>query len=200
MLNTECQVVVNAKWEGALDAGPEDVIEQLHKLLTTQTSLVYEETESSLANENGASTVLLTSGIKTSEQHVWMYGYGGTWDQLTHKKGKMTFSYNGSTATITSESGTCQGSSHGSWSWVVDGCVRDVYEPGPASVVRRGGRGDYHCTPASSFPCNLSNPDGYYHSLYETEYGYSNGSSICYLGSGGNIVAGVTRQILQGCN
>lgn len=202
LLNAECQVVVNAKWEGVLDAGPKDVIEQLRKLLVAQTSLVYEETELPLANinVNGTPNILLTSGTKTSEQHVWMYGYGGSWDQLTHKNGKMTFSYTGSTATIISESGTCQGSSPGTWSWVVDGCVRDVYEPGPAAVVRRGGRGDYHCSPASSFPCNLSNPDGYYHSLYETEYGYSNGSSVCYLGSGGNIVAGVTNQILQGCN
>jgi hypothetical protein len=35
--------------------------------------------------------------------------------------------------------------------------------------------------------------------LYDTEYGYSNGSSQCYGGSGGTIVAGVTNQILQGC-
>lgn len=92
------------------------------------------------------------------------------------------------------------GTSPGTWDWVVDDCIRDVYEPGPASVVRRGGRGGYHCTPVGSIPCNISNPDGFYHNLYDTEYDYSDGSSQCYLGSGGNIVEGVDNQILQDCS
>jgi hypothetical protein len=83
---------------------------------------------------------------------------------------------------------------------MVDACVRTLYIPGPASIVAREGRGDYHCDPINIFPCNISNPDGYYHSLYDQENGSGNGSSSCVFWYTGVIVSGVSRQILQGCN
>lgn len=200
LLDEQCRVVVNAIWEGSLESGPPDVIKPLLQFLTTETTPLQESSRSDNSITLGGSSLASPLASKTSEQHVYMYGYGGTADQLTHKRGKLTFSYNGVSATLTSESGTCQGSNHGSWSWVVDSCLRISYVPGPATTVLREGQGDYHCSPAGSFPCNLSNPDGYYHSLVDEEDGHANGISHCYFSYSGNIVAGVKRQIVQGCN
>lgn len=200
VLDTQCQIKVNAKWDGEFNAGPSDVIDPLYILMGKESEPVFETTKSYAIKHNEMSYGILTSGSKTSEQHIWMYGYGGSWDALTHKSGKLTFSYNGSTATLTSESGSCWGSTPASWSWVVDACIRDFYAAGPGPTVGRGGRGDYHCSPTNQFPCNLSNPDGYYHSLYDTEYGYSNGTSSCTYTVSGNWVADISQEILQGCS
>ncbi len=56
--------------------------------------------------------------------------------------------------------------------------------------VRGNFRGDYHCSPRSSFPCNPSSPDGYDHSLYVHVVGWSNGRGHCWHDYTGDIVAG----------
>ena len=200
VLDTHCQAVVNAKWVGSLEEGPQDVVKPLLDLLAVASPLVSEQSGPDFVNKNEMSTsgVLAT---KTSEQHVFMYGYGGTWDKLTHKFGRITFSYNGQSATLSSQSGSCQGSKPFSWyEWVVDGCFLTSVNYGPSNIVWRTGRGDYHCEPPGTFPCNLSNPDGYYHSLYDDEDGHADGTSHCTFWWSGTIVAGVNREILQGCS
>jgi len=199
VLDTHCRVVVNAKWEGPLTDGPVDVIEPLLRILPVSPTIP-EKPQLDLMSRGGASGLsALACSLKTSEQLVFMYGYGGTWDKLTRKTGKLTFCYDGVNATINSQSGTCQGSTPGSWSWVVDACVTIDVRSGPAPIVWRTGRGDYHCNPPSQFPCNIPAQDGYYHSLYDSEDGHSNGTSHCSFWWTGVIVAGVDRQILQGC-
>jgi hypothetical protein len=87
----QCRALVNARWEGAIENGPSEVIDPLLSLQTLD-----------------------------SEQLVFMYGYGGTGDKLTRKTGKITFCYDGTNATITSQSGTCQGSNLGmGWIWLM---------------------------------------------------------------------------------
>jgi len=199
LLDTECRAVVNAKWEGSLETGPQDVVEPLLGVLPAASEPVPESPQPGLANNDDISTPGVRA-TKTSEQHVFMYGYGGKWDKLTHKYGRLTFSYNGQSATIISQYGSCQGSSPFPWySWDVDGCYTISVYYGPGSVVWRTGRGDYHCDPAGTFPCNLSNPDGYYHRLYDDEDGYANGTSHCTYWWSGNIASGVSTEILQGC-
>lgn len=197
-VQADCSFVVTAKWVGELEDGPSFVTDPLIKLLDTQTKAV-EETTSPESNAEGDNQNLVMA-CKTSYQHVYMYGLAGPLDKLTHKYGTLTFCYNGSTATISSHSGTCQGSNIIAWSWVVDSCATTSVVSGPASAVSRTGRGEYHCSPPAQLPCNTSNPDGYYHNLRETEIGRANGSSTCTYGWGGVIVTGVGRQILQGCN
>jgi len=200
ILDPRCQAVVNAKWSGSVDNGPQEIVNPLMELLPTASQLILEKSHTDTQNEGGAS-VAGDRATKTSEQHVFMYGYGGTWDKLTHKYGKITFSYNGQSATIISQTGSCQGSKPFSWyEWVVDGCYLTSVNYGPSTVVWRTGRGNYHCDPSGSFPCNLSNPDGYYHSLYDDEDGHASGKSYCTFWWSGNIVAGARKQILQGCN
>jgi hypothetical protein len=185
-------------WDGQLDEGPTDAVDPLRRLLAQQSAEVPETLSSETSMPDELFNAPLSSGSKTSQQHVWMYGYGGSRDQLTHKWGTLTFNWNGSTATLTSETGSCNGSDPVNWHWVVDGCVRDFYVPGPASTVGRGGQGDYHCSPVTQFPCNTGS--GYYHSLYGYEYGYSNGTSACVYNISGIYVGGVSRQILSGCS
>lgn len=100
----QCRAVVNAKWEGALEEGPQQLVKPLTSLLST--SMPIQETfPHNLEHERTSPYGVMAT--KTGEQHVFMYGYGGTWDKLTHKYGRITFSYNGQSATISSQSGSC---------------------------------------------------------------------------------------------
>jgi len=176
------------------------VIEPLLKVLSNMTYPVPEKSSLDSMSKHGV-LEQVTLATKTSEQHVFMYGYGGTWDKLTHKYGRLTFSYDGQSAAISSQSGSCQGSKPLPWyEWVVDQCVLESVNYGPSGVVWRTGRGDYHCDPSGTFPCSLSDPDGYYHNLYDREDGHSDGTSHCSYWWSGTIAAGVSTEILQGCS
>lgn len=180
--------------------GPSAIVEPLIELLKEQSIPIPEETNlKSIGSSDIKSSTMTPSSTKTSEQLVYMYGYGGTADKLTKKTGKLTFTYNGSSATITSQSGTCQGSKILTWQWVVDGCFNTDIEYGPADIVFREGRGDYLCKPQDSFPCDTSEPNGYYHKLFDNEDGHKDGVSHCVFWYNGTIVSGVKHQILQGC-
>lgn len=198
-LDSQCRAVVTAKWEGSLTEGPSHVVEPLLRLLSAASLPIPQELEPSAMSGAGASS-LLVAGSKTSEQHVYMYGFGGPGDQLTHKYGRITFSYNGQSATITGAGGSCWGSEHGSWRWVVDRCTTTDANWGPASNVWIHARGNYHCDPPANWPCNISNPDGYYHSLLDDLHGYADGRSQCFYSWSGVVVFGVGREILQGCS
>lgn len=82
----------------------------------------------------------------------------------------------------------------------MDSCVLNSVNNGPSSVVWRTGQGDYYCSPTDTFPCSVSNPDGYYHSLYDREDGHVDGTSHCTYWYTGEIVLNVGREILQGCS
>jgi hypothetical protein len=194
-------VVVSARWEGAFTAGPKDVVEPLANLLAVGGARVDEVSagpdRAPATTSPGSEAV---TACKTSEQRVYMYGIPGPLDQLTTKSGRLTFCWNGSQAWATSQSGGCTGNSYGLWQWVIDGCWTLQYVPGPAWDAYREGKGSYHCSPPGQPPCWLSNPDGYYHSLFEWEHGYGSGASACLYAYTGLIVNGVGRTILQGCS
>ena len=60
-------------------------------------------------------------------------------------------------------------------------------------------RGDFHCSPDASFPCNLSDPDGYHHRLFARVAGYPSGHSGCTHSWDGHIVLGPEVEIVSGC-
>jgi hypothetical protein len=216
----QCEVVVVAKWVGGLADGPRQVAEPLLALIATQSDAVPEQWAPAMSSLGTAAVTKGTRPVtgvpsgkllrisqsnllwasKTSSQHVYMFGGGGPLDQLTHKYGQMTFSYNGSSATLDSHGGSCAGSDPFSWHWVVDNCRTVHVTWGPGSYVGRVGDGSYHCDPTGSFPCNLSDPDGFYHTLLDEEDGYADGHSTCYASYSGIIVLGYGQQFVQGCS
>jgi hypothetical protein len=200
-INDACVVSVAGRWTGALLDGPPDIVEATARLVATSGDVIQEATIASDADAGWAPPEsAASSGCKTSEQHVYMYGYGGPGDRLTIKTGKLRFCWNGSQAWATSQSGFCQATGNGYWQWRVDACLLTGYDDGPGGAVFRSGQGNYHCNPPSQFPCSLSTPDGYYHSILDLERGQSNGTSFCSAGWSGVIVSGVSRTIIQGCS
>ncbi len=198
-INPRCQAIVAAKWDGALAEGPSVVTAPLMRLLTKLSNPIPEEPQPNMLNAYSVLSANFISGAtRTSSQQIYMYGYGGAGDKLTKKNGSLTWIYDGLQAQITSQSGTCQGSNHGSWSWVVDYCATIALQSGPAATVFRTGQGNYHCSPTGQLPCSLGG--GYYHSLYDHEEGQKSGSSTCTYSSSGTIVLGIGQTILQGCN
>lgn len=135
---------------------------------------------------------------KEVRQHVWMYGHGGSWDQLTNLYNTIRFTY-GTSATLTYAAYECIGSSPGWWSWVVDACIRETLVWGPASKVSQIVRGEYHCDPWWAEPCVFANGYGYYHNLRNGIDAYSSGNAYCQYTFGGTIVSGVTRNT-QNCS
>lgn len=197
-LDDQCKAVIKGKWEGALEDGPKEIVVKLMELLPYAAFPVPEEPLSTIGSLS-ATQPMGTTSCKTSAQNIYMMGYGGGADKLTQKNGTLEFCYNGSTATIDSQAGGCTGSSTLYWDWLVDSCSTTSVEYGPSSEVYRSGWGDYHCDPPGTFPCNGSNPDGYYHSLSDSEAGFADGSSTCSYGYGGQIVYGVAQNIILGC-
>lgn len=189
-VDQQCQLVVQAKWTGALTQGPVTVVEPLQRLLPT------------LQSTQSTAPGVLSSGTKTSQQYVYMYGGGGTADKLTSIEGRITFSWDGTNASISSGSESCGASDPpGGHRWVVDSCGLQYQDGGPRDVVWRTSRGSYHCDPPGIFPCNISEPDGYYHNLYASEDGHGDtGLSHCDFWAEGYIVLGPGRDIWQGCS
>lgn len=137
-----------------------------------------------------AGALSFPSGQKTVHNYVWMYGYGGPDDRLTVKEGRLTYTYSNNIVWLTSQSGGCSSPGFGPyWQWLHDSCV--VNETGSqAGRAWRKGTGSYHCDSPSVWPCNISSPDGYYHSLIDEENGYPNGTYLCNAWYSGQIVAG----------
>lgn len=209
----DCSVVVTGKWDGDLSDGPQDlrVIDaiSIREILGGGKSDPVDEgtAPEGTSNSTKSDGYVPESGggvsiqaCETSYQHVFNYGYGGTWDSLTHKNGQLDFCYTGTTVSMTSQWGNCEGSSPAWWyDWVVDGCWLDSYSTASYEVWRTG-KGSYHCSPPGTSPCSISSPDGYYHSLFENEDGHPDGVSHCTYWSSGQTTAGVSNEILQGCS
>lgn len=200
-VDSNCRMVVSARWSGDLESGPPEVIKPLLAMLPFASEAVSEDDEATFEEYASTDITLLQStACKTSYQNIYMYGYGGPADKLTIKWGELKYCYNGTTVWVDSQRGGCRGSTLPTWRWVVDRCRTTGVNYGPTtSFVYRSGDGNYHCDPPGVFPCNLSNPDGYYHTLSDGESGYPDGRSYCSYGYGGNIVLGVGQQIIQGC-
>ncbi|HEY9246645.1 MAG TPA: hypothetical protein VIO11_07365 [Candidatus Methanoperedens sp.] len=195
----QCRAVIKAKWEGALEDGPKDIIEPVLNFNKNKHSQIILEPQP--LNTDGAT--IATAGTKTSQQRVYTYGIPGPLDVLTEQVGSITFSYDGTNAEKSSSWASFSGETWTSllgWKWVVDDSETTSSEWGPSSIVWTTHRGDYHCDPASYGPCTWSNPDGYYHSLYTDEDGHADGTSHCTFWKSGNVVQGPNRDILQGCS
>lgn len=194
-IDGECQAVVRSSWKGDVHGG--DLPDPLADAV-----------ESELEDREGAneldSAVTSSEACKTSEQVVYMYGFGGTADRLTSQSGRIYFcwnlNYSSPSVRISSSSRICRGSTQLSWKWVVDGCATTSYRGGPdPNSVWSTVRGNYHCDPDNVDPCKWSTPSGYYHRLFNRQIGYSSGSSKCEYWYDGTIVWGVSREIVVGC-
>src|SRR5262245_23376893 len=127
------------------------------------------------------------SGTKLVYQDVFMYGYGGEWDKLTHKTGALEFQYNGSTATTIYRDGDCAGSITG---WVVLQCVDPYFQlDGPRFMVYRHAAGVYSWAFAWTTGGNIA----YIHTLEDNETGWSDGLGVCSYYVSGDIVLGVSN-------
>ncbi len=191
----QCRAVVLAKWLGTLAQGPSSLVDPLQRQLS-----MMRWTPSTSSPQAAAPSVLLDS--KTSHQFVYTYGGGGpSLDKLTSVESQITFTWDGTNATITAGGESCGGADPpGGWYWSVDWCGVQYQDSGPRDVVWRTSRGAFHCEPPSVFPCNGSDPDGYYHNLYASEDGHGNGVSHCDYWYDGQLVFGPNREIWQGCS
>lgn len=196
----QCRAIIKAKWHGSLEEGPQDVIEPI---LNSTPAMTIQDTQEPALLETKRVALSATTGSKTSQQSVYTYGYGSPWfDVLTKQVGTLTFSYDGTNARKISHSTQYYGAdwtSYFGWKWVLDSGLESVNQ-GPSPSVWLTSRGSFHCSPSSTFPCSISDPDGYYHSLYTDESGYADGTSYCIFWKTGNVVLGPNRDILQGCS
>lgn len=194
-----CRLVVAGKWLGTMEDGPQDIVEPLVKKIPLLTKSNEVAEGQNILTSFGTDEIGILGANSTANLHVYMYGYGGTPDKLTHLYVDLTIDYNLQTVSIKSASRTCSGSQIFSWyKWMNDSCTRISWTPGPASRVEYGAQGDYHCDPAGTSPCNLSDPDGYYHSLKGWISGTNNGSLACWHSWSGKIVLG-TGRIVTNC-
>lgn len=196
-INDDCELIVVAEWTGTFEDGPALIIEPLQWIIDNSKPIIV---PIELPDRNVNAIQNLELPTKTSQQLVYTYGYGGTADKLTKLTTNVTFTWDGSVVYVNHRGGTCQGGSFMSWSWVVDSCYQLTYVPGPGPYIIYDAGGNYHCAPTGQWPCNASNPDGYYHSLFSYIEATKNGSSLCQFGASGAYVFGPKRNILQGCN
>lgn len=198
-----CQAVISAKWSGLIDHGPEDVIAPVRKYLSESVDSIPETPLPPRLAVDRDVDLLAPPGRKTSEQHVFSYGYGGQGDKLTHKYGGITFYWDPyNNAFLDDKWGSCAAATWTSglgWEWRVDSC-RETSVQAQGWEVWREGTGDYHChdLPGGMNPCGGAT--GYHHSLIDLEKGRADGSSICLFGHTGSVVQGPAREILQGCS
>jgi hypothetical protein len=196
-IDQQCRAIVQASWKGQLVDGATPGIATLLALLDKGSDEVPEVAEEQARARSG-------TACKRSEQIVYMFGWGGHWDRLTTKRGRLAYCWNlyysDPSVWINTQNGGCEGSSPGWWRWVVDRCDRAELRSGPdPNSVWRTGSGSYHCDPVDADPCKWSTPSGFFHRLFDKEIGYSSGSSKCQFWWDGTQVAGVSNEIVAGC-
>ncbi len=133
----------------------------------------------------GGASAGTSAGVLSSEtvnNRVYHYGTGGHDDMLTQVTDEVTFTYDGSSATIVSdEQVTCSATG----SWQIDDCVEDVMGS-PGDPAYKKSHGDFHRDPWWSSP-------GYYHTLRSYTGGYGDGRDYCVYGWDGTIASGVSN-------
>jgi len=189
-VGTDCSVTVTDAWEGSLTDGPD------------RFRAISIDAESGDATLPGSVAVTTATVCKTAQEHFFTYGFAGAAiDKLTHLWSSLTYCYNDSYVWGSSTAGSgCSGTPEPSWVWVVDWCgvtSQRLYQN--TSSVWNQWRGDYHCSVPASFPCNLSDPDGYYHSLWDQVKASISGHSTCTHWWSGHIVLGPEADIVAGC-
>lgn len=136
------------------------------------------------STSDGVSTMATTKTVTTEVIH---YGTGGKDEVLTVKDQTIEFSYDGSTATLTSDSGTCQWAS----GWKNDACLVEARVTS-GSYVYRESRGEYHYD-----PLNIG-ADDYHHNLSALTWGYADGGHTCDYHVTGELVNGVYMNCIVG--
>jgi len=194
-----CNLVVDARWFGAIQDAPEAFREMITKEELDGKWYVAQRGEH---HQIGMiiDDINLSLNCETHKNTIRTYGYGGVVDKLTELTGWIVACRKGSGGFISgSSNGSCWAATWPpTWDWVIDSCVKYGFELQSWTVAGQQ-RGDYHCTPPSNFPCNLSNPEGYYHSLYLSQRVYASGTAYCTRSIGGNYVQGPWGYNLQGC-
>lgn len=123
-----------------------------------------------------------SQGSKTVNNRVYHYGSGGHDDMLTQVTDEVTYSYDGSEATIlNSQPVSCTATG----SWVIDACTTDSISS-PGNPAYKKSHGDFHRDTW------WSSPD-YYHTLRSYTGGYGSGQSYCVYGWEGTIASGVSN-------
>ena len=192
-IDGQCQAIVYAKWNGQLEQGPLQFISpREYTTVTVNTPQVV--TSAAVSGICGHSS-------ETNEQYIITYGYPGPFDELTRHTSRLTYCYDGVNAQTTALSSTCSAATWPpGYDWVVDECKITANNSGPSGSISGSTKGKFHCDAPTTFPCNLSNPDGYFHTINSTLTGNNNGISNCTWSWSGQVVRGPTRYIVQGCN
>jgi hypothetical protein len=218
-VRSDCVFVRDALWTGArtdgvLSVAPQSLLvdsvspfsEEVFASDNSDSGTVEVERSTAASGGVGDSYYLASTSCGTNEQLVYTYGGGGpVLDKLTQIKLRVDWCRQTSPASawITGYVGTCialdQPPSFG-YDWIIDSCSAPNKNLGPVNgLAYVAGQGSFHCGPTNVFPCNLSNPNGYYHTLYNTVGKAANGSSHCSYSYTGQKVFGPNRSILQGC-
>lgn len=193
-VSEDCKMTLLAKWSGDLTDGPKDVI-------NTMSPEAWDDPSSSFHFSGGGVTAPAAI-CKTNKQRVYTYGGGGpSLDKLTRIDHTVETCANGNTAWIPSLSGTCVATTLPLWRWVNDFCGTRFQNLGPTTgSAYHSMQGAFYCAPTNQPPCNISNPDGYFHDLISNVLVNPNGSITCSYTASGQWVFGPNRQILQGCS
>lgn len=193
-VDDDCRVVVVDIWQGGISDGRIDLGNQDEGM----SSAPFRPAASlSASSTSGGQSAL--NACKTAEQEIRHYGLGGNPDLLTRTKGKLSFCYTGSQIYNASyDPYGCFAKAFGWYAWVIDACYTITWI-NTSTYVEHHGAGDYHCSPVTTFPCNASTPDGYYHTLRAKEYAYPSGSAYCSGTYSGVVVRNPTQVIIQGC-
>lgn len=195
-----CNLIVDARWSGTIQDAPKPFREIVSREAPEGKWYTAQEADKSSKSMSSNKSIALSSTCETHKNTVRTYGYGGVVDKLTELTGWIVACRNSNGSFVSgSNNGICWAETWTpGWNWTIDGCAKYGFELQSWTVAGQQ-RGDFHCTPSSNFPCNLSNPDGYYHSLYLSQRVYYSGRAYCTYSASGNYVLGPWGYNLQGC-
>lgn len=197
-VSDECDLILDHRWIGTLADAPLDLRDALNGIEEEETTPA---PELKTAGLSWSFDVMAAETCREHRQRIYTYGGGGpTYDKLTRLENSAGICSNGSNAWIEWHTRNCYATDPpGGWTWVIDSCFTSAIKWGPASYVYKTDLGAFHCSPTGSSPCNISSPDGYYHTLYSRFRAWGSGSVICDWWYGGQVVFGPRQQILLGC-
>ncbi|HSO49626.1 MAG TPA: hypothetical protein VLS86_03695, partial [Acidimicrobiia bacterium] len=201
-IDDSCEVSVAARWRGSLSDRPAAILPELEDS-ETHTKSFTETVEVRRGDDRGKDTsqaVMAASSCSTHKQQIIHYGFGGPLDVLTKLIGTMVACENATTFTSVSHTGSCVATNPpGGWTWVVERCYSGgvIATSTTAQTIEKG---DFHCSPRASFPCNAVNPDGYDHTLRTVEQKARGGGALCFVSLTGLDVVASYKDIIQGCS
>lgn len=198
-----CNLILDSRWSGTIKNAPEHLKKFVDKAEPEGFEVVAQgvSSQNNSAEQGSQGNVMAaTVTCQTHSNVVLTYGGGGLADELTKLTGWIEACKDGAGSFVSgSYGGTCWAATWPpSWDWVIDSCTKYGFELQSWTVAGQE-RGDYHCGPTNVFPCNVSNPDGYYHSLYLSQRAYSGGSAYCTRSASGSYVFGPWGYNIQGC-